>query len=138
MIYFPDTNAFSHHLRGTDPALSARLTQAVDDGALRLSLVVLLELRYGAEKALLKREKRPAARVAQLERVVPVEVLPEEAAIHYGRLRSQLEKRGMLIGAMDMLLAAHALAVDAVVVTNNTREFKRVAGLRVEDWRTQR
>lgn len=134
MIYFPDTNAFSRHLRGCDPTLSARMTRAVEEGELRLSLVVLFELRYGAEKALLRHEKRPADRVAKLQRSVPVEVLPEQAALHYGRLRSRLEKSGFVIGAMDMLLAAHALAMDAVVVTGNTREFKRVPGLKVENW----
>ena len=85
------------------------MTRAVEAGELRLSLVVLLELKYGAEKALLKREKRPADRVTKLQRAVPVEVLPVEAALHYGKLRSHLEKRGCVIGAMDMLLAAHAL-----------------------------
>jgi tRNA(fMet)-specific endonuclease VapC len=134
VIYFPDTNAFSFHLRGRDPTLSARMARAVEDGELRLSLVVLFELRYGAEKALLKREKRPADRVAKLQRIVPVELLPEAAALHYGRLRSHLEKSGCLIGAMDMLLAAHALAMNAVVVTGNTREFKRVPNLKVENW----
>lgn len=134
MIYFPDTNAFSFHLRGRDATLSARMVRAVEDGELRLSLVVLFELRYGAEKALLQREKRPADRVAKLQRIVPVELLPEEAALHYGRLRSHLEKRGCLIGAMDMLLAAHALAMKAVVVTGNIREFKRVPNLEVQNW----
>lgn len=134
MIYFPDTNAFSFHLRGRDPALSARMARAVEDGELRLSLIVLFELRYGAEKALLSRERRPADRVAKLQRIVPVDLLPEDAALHYGRLRSHLEQSGRSIGAMDMLLAAHALARNAVVVTGNTREFKRVSGLMVENW----
>lgn len=134
MIYFPDTNVLSFHLRGRDPVLSARLTRAVEAGELRLSLIVLCELRYGAEKALLKREKRPADRVAKLQRTLPVELVPEDAALHYGWLRAHLEANGCLIGAMDMLLAAHALAVDAVVVTGNVGEFKRVPGLNVENW----
>ena len=134
MIYFPDTNAFSFHLRGRDPALSARLARAVEDGELRLSLVVLFELRYGAEKALLSRERRPADRVAKLQRIIPLDLPTEDVALHYGRLRSHLEASGRLIGAMDMLLAAHALATNAVVVTGNTREFERVPGLAVENW----
>jgi predicted nucleic acid-binding protein len=72
-VVLPDTNAFSSHLRGRDATLSARMTKAVEDGNLRLSLVVVFELRYGAEKALLGSEKRPAERVAKLERAVPVE-----------------------------------------------------------------
>lgn len=113
------------------------MARAIEEGELRLSLVVLLELRYGAEKALSRREKRPADRVAKLQRIVPLELLPGEAALHYGRLRTHLERSGQAIGAMDMLLAAHALATDAVVVTGNTREFKRVPGLAVENWHGQ-
>jgi tRNA(fMet)-specific endonuclease VapC len=111
------------------------MTEAVEEGNLRLSLVVLFELKYGAEKALLGGEKRPAERVARLQKTVPLELLPEEAAAHYGRLRSRLEKDGRLIGAMDMMLAAQALALNAVVVTGNTREFERVPNLRIENWR---
>ena len=86
------------------------------------------------DRALLNREKRPADRVAKLQQIVPLDLLPEEAALHFGRLRAHLEKSGRLIGAMDMLLAAHALVMNAVVVTGNTREFKRVPGLLVENW----
>jgi len=134
VIYYPDTNAFSLHLRGRDPALSARMVHALEEGELRLSLVVLFELRYGAEKALSNGAKRPAERIAKLQRAVPVEVIPEEAVAHYARLRSRLEAKGCVIGATDMLLAAHALSTGGVVVTGNTGEFERVPGLRVENW----
>jgi tRNA(fMet)-specific endonuclease VapC len=110
------------------------MARALEDGELRLSLVVLFELKYGVEKALLKGEKRPADRIAKLQRAIAVEPLPEEAALHYGRLRSHLERSGRVIGAMDMLLAAHALAINAVVVSGNTSEFKRVPNLKVENW----
>ena len=58
----------------------------------------------------------------------------ESAIWRYGSLRTDLEKRGQQIGALDTIIASHALALDAVLVTNNTREFKRVKGLRYENW----
>lgn len=111
------------------------MTRALEEGQLRLSLVVLCELRFGAENALLARERRPADRVAQPQQAVPLEIPSEEVALRYGRLRANLEASGRLIGAMDMLLAAHAPALETVVVTGNVREFARVPGLGVEDWR---
>jgi predicted nucleic acid-binding protein len=71
VIYFPDTNAFSAHLRGTSPALSTRMVEALEAGELRFSIVVFLELAYGARKAELAGEKRPAARVAKLGTCCP-------------------------------------------------------------------
>lgn len=135
MIWLPDTNVFSAHLRGRDPGLSAKLTQALLDGGLRLSFFVLCELRYGADKALRSGEKRPADRVAKLSQALPLELPGETVPHHYGRIRAELEAAGTPIGGMDLLLAAHALALGACVVTANTREFVRVDGLAVENWR---
>jgi tRNA(fMet)-specific endonuclease VapC len=56
------------------------------------------------------------------------------ASIFYAELRTDLEKRGQIIGPMDMMIAAHALSLEATLVTHNTREFRRVKGLRLEDW----
>ena len=61
----------------------------------------------------------------------------DEASRHYGRIRAQLENTGKPIGSMDTMIAAHALSLDSIVVTNNTREFRRVPGLRIEDWSEQ-
>lgn len=73
-------------------------------------------------------------RVEQL--LEAIEVLPPEptADVHYGRIRAQLEKTGSPIGGNNLLIAAHALTVGAILVTDNAREFKRVKGLRVENW----
>jgi len=135
VIWLPDTNVFSAHLRGRDPHLSSRLTTVLSDGNLRLSLFVLCELRFGAEKALRSGEKRPAARVAKLSQALPIELPGENVAVHYGGIRAELEAAGTPIGGMDLLLAAHARAMGAGIVTANTREFARVKGLAVEDWR---
>jgi tRNA(fMet)-specific endonuclease VapC len=68
--------------------------------------------------------------------LAPLEILPfdERCIWVYGDLRADLERRGQTIGSLDTLIAAHALALDATLVTNNTREFSRVAGLRLENW----
>jgi len=137
VIWLPDTNVFSAHLRGRDAGLSARLTAAVRDGRLLLSFFVLCELRYGADKALRSGEKRPAHRVAKLAQALPVALPSEAVPDHYGRIRAALEAGGTPIGGMDLLLAAHALALEACVVTANTREFARVDGLTVDDWRSE-
>lgn len=134
MICLPDTNAFSRHLRGKSERLSARMEMALAEGQMRLSTVVLSELEYGAAKALLSGEKRPERRVMQLREIVPVEEFSAAASRRYGRVRSMLEASGQIIGGMDMLLAAHALALDALIVTGNIGEFSRVPGLRVENW----
>lgn len=80
-------------------------------------------------------EKRPADRVAKLSQALPVEPPRETVLHHYGRIRAELDATGTPIGGMDLLLAAHALALEACVVTANTREFARIDGLAVENWR---
>jgi len=66
----------------------------------------------------------------------PLDVAPfdRDATAVYGRLRAALEKRGQTIGSMDLLIAAHAVRLDVLLITHNVREFKRVPGLRIEDW----
>ena len=68
--------------------------------------------------------------------LLPLEVadFDQSAAVFYGEIRAYLESKGTLIGSMDMLIAAHALSLEVALVTNNTREFKRVPNLKIEDW----
>lgn len=134
MIFLPDTNAFSVHLRGRSPELSKRLTGHLRKSEVLLSVIVLSELEYGAQKAMKIGESRPASRVALLRQAVPFEPLTEDTVDFYAKLRVDLETKGEVIGGMDMLLAAHALALKATLVTRNVREFSRVPNLRVEDW----
>ncbi len=137
MIFLPDTNVFSRFLRGRpeDAEMKIRLEESL--GACRLSAIVLTELEYGAAK-------RPDVqvfreRIARLKRVFPrVEPFGEKAAHHAGFVRAflaNLKPNAQPIGAYDALLAGHALALGAVFVTQNTKEFSRVPGLGVEDWR---
>ena len=95
------------------------------------SIVVAAELRYGAIK------KKSARLTSQLEAVLgALEVLPLEAPVDavYGVIRAGLERTGQPIGANDLLIAAHALALDLTLVTDNAREFSRIDALRVENW----
>jgi len=96
-----------------------------------LSVVVAAELRYGAAK--LGQPRFQSAVEAWLAGF-DVRDWTSDAAHEYARLRASLEKAGKPIGSMDMMIAAHALAQDSVLITNNAREFHRVPGLAVEEW----
>lgn len=103
-----------------------------EPGELALSSITFAELQFGVAKS--RHSARNAAALEQF--VLPLEVLSfdEAAAKVYGQLRATLEAQGTPIGALDTLIASHALSLGATVVTNNAREFLRVEGLRVEDW----
>jgi tRNA(fMet)-specific endonuclease VapC len=97
-----------------------------------ISSITLSELEYGVMKS-----SRPAQnQFALAQFLAPIEVCSygHEAAQHYGRLRAQLEKRGIWIGSLVMLIAAHALSTDCTLVTNNEKEFKRVPNLKMDNW----
>jgi len=101
------------------------------EGTVSTSIVVAAELRFGAEKS---GSRKLADRVDLI--LSAVEVLPLEppADRHYREIRQQLTRQGTPIGPNDLLIAAHALALDLTVVTANSREFSRVPRLRVENW----
>jgi len=83
-----------------------------------------------------KSERRDRNKIALANFIAPIGVIDYDdlAAAQYGIIRSSLEKNGMPIGALDMLIAAHALSQGLILVTNNEREFKRVPGLKIENW----
>jgi tRNA(fMet)-specific endonuclease VapC len=101
-------------------------------GQVGISSITLGELSFGAAKS----NRREQANSALAEFLLALEVAPfeAEAASGYGDVRASLAKRGTPIGPLDTLIGAHALAVDAILVTHNTREFSRIEGLRLEDW----
>ena len=103
-----------------------------DVGEICVSAITVSELYYGVSKS----QNRKLNKQRVLEFLFPLEILPydEIAADIYGDIRSQLEKRGKTIGPLDLLIAAHALSRNLVLVTNNTDEFKRVKKLKVENW----
>ena len=125
-----DTNILSTLIRDPAGEIASRIAQA-GEASICTSIVVAAELRYGAHKSGSSRLKR------QLEVVLAaMDVLPLEpsADLFYGKLRVALESRGEPIGPNDMLIAAQALAEGITVVTANEREFRRVRGLKVQNW----
>ena len=130
MRYLLDTNIISDLVRNPHGVAAGRLAQMGHTSVLT-SIVVAAELRYGVVK-------RGSARLRkQVEAVLgAIEVSPFEAPADaiYGDLRARLESAGRQIGANDLLIAAHALALDCVMVTDNEAEFSRVPSLSVENW----
>jgi tRNA(fMet)-specific endonuclease VapC len=105
-------------------------------GSLSMSAITFAELMNGAKKSL--QVEANLKRLHELSKIVAVFPFDEEAAEIYGDVRSELEKEGKPIGANDMLIAAHALSLDLILVTNNDREFGRVRGLKIENWVKER
>ena len=128
--YMLDTNAVSNLVRRPGGDVARRVA-ALDPGSFAISIIVAAELRYGAER-------RGSARLTrQLEAVLSaIEVLSLEEPVdrHYGMIRRELERIGRPIGHDDLLIAAHARAHGATLVTNNIGEFRRVPDLPIEDW----
>jgi tRNA(fMet)-specific endonuclease VapC len=126
-----DTNTCIFLIRRSSPEASQRF-EDFEVGEVGVSVVTVSELRYGVEKSSRVEQNREALD----QFLLPLEVmnLDPDATVSYGKIRAALEKRGTPIGPLDTLIAAHALSLGATLVTNNTREFERVPGLRVEDW----
>lgn len=128
-----DTNILSDLLKNPQGKVAQKISSLPSEerDLLATSIIVAAELRYGVAKS---GSSILARRVDQLLEAIEILPLEPKADEHYGRVRSQLEKAGTVIGANDLLIAAQALAIDAVLVTDNIREFKRVKGLWVENW----
>jgi len=101
-------------------------------GNIAISSITLAELRYGVQKSHHQQKNKSALD----EFIVPLEIFSfdENAAEYYGYIRADLEKKGKIIGSLDMMIAAHALSLGAILVTNNKKEFLRVPKLTIEDW----
>lgn len=129
--YMLDTNICIYIIKNNPISVRQKFEQ-ISANNLVLSMVTLAELRYGAEKSQ-AREKAIKA-IEQLSRHIQIAELDEVVAEHYADIRAQLERQGKPIGNNDLWLAAHARAKNWVLVSNNTREFERVVGLRLENW----
>jgi tRNA(fMet)-specific endonuclease VapC len=125
-----DTNICIYIINTRPPEVLARFHQ-YRLGDIGLSSVVAAELAFGVAKSASARNRQALEMF-----LAPLEVLPFDRAAMwaYGDLRADLERRGEPIGSLDTLIAAHALSVNAVLVTNNTREFSKVRGLQLENW----
>ena len=128
--YLLDTNILSSLIR--DPF--GRVLQRIAEKGERTvctSIVVACELRFGAEK---KQSATLQARVEELLSVIDVLALDVDTDVHYADIRAHLEAAGTPIGPNDLLIAAHARALELILVSANIREFSRVPGLSVENW----
>lgn len=126
-----DTDTCSYIMKRSHPLVLKRL-QAVPVGDVCMSVVTKAELLYGVEVS-----PRRAQDAAALDAFLPyVEALDfaDDAALHYAEIRADLKKRGVLIGANDLFITAHARALGLTLVTNNTAEFERVSNLAIENW----
>jgi tRNA(fMet)-specific endonuclease VapC len=126
-----DTN-ICIYIRRKKPEEVLRRFRMLRAGEAVLSVITFGELMYGAEKSA---QRSTAVELLQeLARVLPVMGLPEAAAEAYGTIRAELERKGQMIGNNDLWIAAHAKAAGLTLVTNNEKEFRRVRGLKVQNW----
>ena len=131
MRYLLDADTFSVIARQTSTTAAARLAQ-LESGSVALSVITRAEIAFGLARHPVSTQL--ITRIERLQKVLPTLHLLETVVEHYAQTRAHLERKGTPIGPNDNWLAAHALSLDLTVVTGNTREFKRVPGLRVENW----
>ncbi len=130
MTYLLDTNILSDIIRNPGGLTSQRIERA-GTGHVFTSIVVAAELRFGAVKS---GSLGLAERIEKLLRLIDIAPLEMPVDQFYAKARAAVERIGTPIGRNDLLIAAHALATDSILVTDNVREFSRVPGLKIENW----
>lgn len=129
--YMLDTDTCSYIMKRSNPAVLRRL-QAVPVADVCMSVVTKAELLYGVEVS--PRHAQDAAALAVFLPYVETLDFTDDSAVHYAEIRADLKRRGAMIGANDLFIAAHARALGLILVTNNTAEFERVKDLAIENW----
>ncbi|MBI4234876.1 type II toxin-antitoxin system VapC family toxin [Candidatus Peregrinibacteria bacterium] len=129
--YLLDTDICIYIIKNKPPKVLAKFKK-LHRHNISISAITLAELEYGVFKST-SSEKNQIA-LAKFLSFIGILPFDTEAAFYYGEIRAHLEKKGNIIGSMDMLIAAHALAKKMTLVTNNTKEFKRVKNLKIENW----
>jgi len=126
-----DTNICIYIIKRKPVEVLGRFQQ-YHPGEIGISSITLAELQYGVAKS--QAQQRNAEALSEF--LIPLEVLPfgESATQVYGEIRTILERQGNIIGAMDLLIAAHALSLEATLATNNVKELARVPDLKIENW----
>jgi tRNA(fMet)-specific endonuclease VapC len=129
--YMLDTNICIYIIKHKPKAVIERFLKT-ELSHIGLSSITMSELTYGVHKSATPEQNQ----IALAQFLAPLEIWPygDEAAHHYGSLSAYLEKMGTPIGSLDTLIAAHALSIPCSLVTNNTKEFSRVPGLRLDNW----
>ncbi|MCX7115545.1 MAG: type II toxin-antitoxin system VapC family toxin [Gammaproteobacteria bacterium] len=131
MKYMLDTNICIYLIK-KQPEHVLQKFKSCSIGDICISSVTYAELMYGVEKS----QHHQKNMIALNEFTLPLDLISfdDEAARHYGRIRTYLEKKGMPIGALDLMIAAHAQRLGFTLVTNNVKEFDRIPNLIIEDW----
>lgn len=131
MIYMLDTNICIYIIK-KKPVKVLETLKRLGIGDVCISAITLAELAYGVEKS----QQRERNKIALTSFLAPLEILPfsGNAAVIFGEIRAALEKKGQVIGAYDLLIAAHALSENLILVTNNTSEFSQIQGLSLQNW----
>ena len=131
MKFMLDTNICIYIIKKKPLGILQRL-QKIKISDVCISSITLSELEYGVEKSAHRNQNK----IALTEFMTPIEIAPYDdlAAQEYGKIRASLEQKGKTIGPLDMLIAAHALALNVILVSNNKKEFQRVPKLNVENW----
>ncbi|BBD67412.1 PilT domain-containing protein [Nostoc commune NIES-4072] len=131
MRYLLDTNICIYLIKRKPQKVLDKF-QTLNISDVGISSITVAELEYGVAKS----QQQQKNRTALLQFLLPLEIVEfnQASATIYGSIRSNLEKRGLMIGAMDMLIASHALSLGVTLVTNNVREFSRILTLLLENW----
>ena len=129
--YMLDTDTCSYIMKNSNEAVLKRLQQTSSNDVC-ISVITKSELLYGLEIS--PRKQHNQAALASFLKYVEVLDFPDEASLHYAKIRAELKSQGTMIGANDLFIAAHARSQGLTLVTNNTREFGRVSDLAMENW----
>jgi tRNA(fMet)-specific endonuclease VapC len=130
--YLLDTNICVDAMRDRYPRVAARIRRLSPE-SVSISPIVVAELRYGADKS--DRPRASHTKINDFIQDLQCLDFDLDAAAEYGRIRAGLEAAGQTIGSNDLLIAAQALSKQLILVTDNLREFQRVKGLQIENWR---
>lgn len=131
MIYYLDTNICVYFLKGLYPSIRDNI-QNTNPHNIKIPSIVKAELLYGAEKSQQKTKNLSNINIF----LEPFEIIPfdDDCSIIYSKIRSLMEFKGKIIGPNDYIIAATAIAKNGILVTNNTKEFKKVKNLKIENW----
>lgn len=132
-LFMLDTDTCIFLMRGESSTLAVKV-QTVPLQQQVMSAVTFAELTYGVQASAPAKRKQNQAVLDVLALHLAVLDWPQEAAQHYAEIRVDLKRRGAQLGAADLMIAAHARAMEAIVVTNKVKDFGRVKGLKVENW----
>ncbi|WP_414585147.1 type II toxin-antitoxin system tRNA(fMet)-specific endonuclease VapC [Scytonema sp. PCC 10023] len=131
MRFLLDTNTCIYIIKRKPPKVFDKF-QTLEIFDVGISSITVAELEYGVYKS--QRQQQNQAALSQF--LIPLEIIPFDASATqtYGRIRAELERQGIVIGSMDMLIASQAISLGLILVTNNVREFSRIPGLVLENW----